>query len=49
MSDRRVGFDPDLGYMADLSTASQKNGRTFYNQEKRRDDIRIRAAACFRA
>ena len=45
MSDRRVGFDPDLGYMADQH--GLQNGRPLKFWRKRRDGFRKSAAACF--
>jgi hypothetical protein len=47
MSDRRVGFDPNVGYTAKQYTAFI-NMAGLTNWRKRRDEIRFRAAARIR-
>ena len=47
MSDRPVGFDPDLGYTADDTALQKTAGPEFWR--KRRDEFDPSAAARFAA
>lgn len=47
MSDRRVGFTPDVGYMAEGYTAFKNMAGPPKFWRKRRDEFRKSAAACF--